>query len=259
MDKFFQKVDKLNSGQLLVKGVTKAITGNNVNTFNFTTPVGRGDGVAFRIRFVSLFGTAFQSVKFSVTINGKVVNESLPIGAFADGMDPNEELITGSTRIVKTNMPIPEGATVQVKVLLTFTVGDAQMIFDTYFTDVFIPKGLPFIYTEAFQLIAISGTTTKEEFVVPAARGTVAGIALFTDAAPAQFENANSTASVSMNGTNILEDINPSAYMRVEQSKYENNWGVNIKGGSILEISLTNTISSSLNFYVLLYFTDRIN
>lgn len=256
---FFDKVARFSNDQLLVKSFTNQIQGQTANTFRFVAPVGRGEAVGFQVHIITDFRASISQQVFSVKINGKAINTDLPVVNFRDALSFSDGGWNGTTLIVKTTVPIPEGATIEVFINVPFNIAESNLVFDLYYTDVFIPLQTKTSFTQAFKNSTPNLSSNTEEFVISTGRGKVVGISLVIDGESGEMNRGIALCTISINGISILEDINPVKYFPHSIARQANNWGMMADGGGIIKISIDNNIDTTVHFFTTLYFsTDKV-
>ena len=257
---FFEDVLSLSQDQLLQQTFSTLLTANSIETLKIKTPIGRGIGYAFSVSFTGKIDD-LPNVFFTLLVNGKEVNTDLPATAFSLYQTVGiigSAISSGASRIAKTEYIIPEGAIVTIRTNTGAIFSPVHMILDGYFTDKFMPYDVPITYKQYFQLSLNAGVSGSENFTIPTARGRIVGLSVLTNSASELIDNPLSGTNLSINGILLLDNYNPSKYFNSSNQLYTNNWIVNIRGGSILNISMDNQNGNQVNVGCTLYFSEKL-
>jgi len=258
--RFVEDVLSMNEGQLLQQQDSFPLTANKVETFDVRIVTGRGDVMGYLMYFIGEANDS-QMTSYTFLVNGKEIQADMPALAYTidhPAALPFESFTPGTGRMAKQAYWIPAAARISVRVT-TGAIGVTNNIFvNRFFTEKFLPRDYPFNLVQNFTEIYNAGGASAKRFNIPADRGRVVGLSIFTNSDPALMDDASGGLIVAINGVIIISNVSASQFIRTQNMIGINNWTVNIRGGGVLDVQYNNKNLENIEICIQLYFSEAI-
>lgn len=251
-DRLAAQVSKVAHGQLLQLTGQRNVVASVTQTDTFEIPIGRGNVVGFSLHYSFLTVAASFLGSYDIFINGKAICRNNQYAQCTTSRG-------GSSGTHIMMIDIPEGATVDVVSSSGAFAGLGALAMDFLFTEPMLPVRGNYDYRELFNNEFPVGAETSVDFRLPAERGDIVGLELFTRNILGNLENDLTTrATLSVNGVNLIEDFNPRRYLPIQEVLGINGWVVNIKGGATMNLRYNNNQLVVIDIGVYVYFKQGI-
>jgi len=258
-ERFLKSVKSLNEGQLLQRQDSFTLTASKVESFDLRIVVGRGEVHSFWVFFTGDISD-MPAISYSVLVNGKEVNADLPaLASFIDTGATSLSQTTGTARIVKTMFKIPEGAKMTVRVTTGALGQPTNLFMNQFFTNKFFPKRMPITLIQNFEAIYTGASQSVNRFNIPARRGRIVGLSIFTNIDSGDLGNSSGGMVVLINGVTIIENVSEVQFLTGANMLETNNWIVNIKGGGVLTVSYNNRNGEDVRVGITLFFSELLS